>query len=98
MITQSLVFACIPIGLGRITEANVDEFFTRLKMVEAVYGCIVIRDGEEYPISYADVRRRIGLSVNVSDETKAKFLTNLGRTMRAKAEKSVERSSSGGSR
>ena len=76
-ITDALIWATMSVDLGRITEKNVDEFFTRLRMVEKIHGFLLYkRDENKQQVSlltYAAVRRRIGLNTNVVDKSKAYF-------------------------
>lgn len=86
-ITQALVFATMSVDLGHITEKNVDEFFTRLKMVETVCGERLYKWNEkkkcrESLLTYSAVRRRIGLYTNVSNKTQAQFDKLMAATLR----------------
>lgn len=84
-ITNAIILLTMQVGLGTITEKNVDEFFVRLHVIEAIFGPMVSRNGEPCRISYEDVRRRIGLRVNVTDETNAKWNTRMGKILRDRA-------------
>lgn len=70
--TQTLIFATMSVGLGSITEKNAEEFYRRLAWVE--------RDGAfrrssegDVPFTLEDVKAHIGMTTNVSDETKSKW-------------------------
>lgn len=77
MITQAIVFATMPVGIGHITEKNHEEFFRRLTEVERLAGAYITDwDGErlvERLITLDDVRLRIGLRTNASPLTKRAF-------------------------
>jgi hypothetical protein len=78
-VTNALIWATISVKLGKITEENAAEFYSRLTFTQRVNGGAFLydyKDGErsEYWITPQDVRDHIGLTCNVSDETRAKFL------------------------
>ena len=86
-ITEAIVFATMIVDLGRITEKNVDEFFTRLVMAESVCGkqLYMWDDEKRYKkslLTYSAVRRRIGLNTNVSDKSRAQFDKRMAATLR----------------
>lgn len=68
-ITETLAFAMIPIGISKITEKNVDEFFMRVSMYERVFGSFLNIGATERPFTFEDIHRRMGLSANVSSLT-----------------------------
>jgi len=75
--TQSLIFASISVGLGEITRRNAEEFYRRLNMLETSDGAYrQVRKGTEIePLLFTpeEVRDHVGLRVNVTDMTKAKW-------------------------
>jgi hypothetical protein len=84
--TEAIILLTMQVGLGTITEKNIDEFFVRLHVIEAIFGPMVSRNGEPSRISHEDVHRRIGLRVNVTDESKAKWNARVGKILRGRAE------------
>ena len=92
-ITDALIWATMSVDLGRITEKNVDEFFTRLRMVEKIHGFLLYkRDENKQQVSlltYAAVRRRIGLNTNVVDRSKAYFNKRMVERLRDVASKQL---------
>lgn len=83
--TEALVWACMSIGLSGITKKNVDEFFDRVEMLEKLRGAFINRYVEDasmagglreepYHFTREDIERRVGLSTNVSNETRAKWV------------------------
>jgi hypothetical protein len=68
--TQRVIFATMAVGLGRITEKNLAEFWTRVRMIEAI-------DGVHKRLTLADIQRHIGLRTNVGDETKTQWLKRI---------------------
>lgn len=71
---ESLIFACIPVGIGEITEANHLEWYGR-------YRQWYIANGWDDPyLALADVKAGIGLSTNVFPKvTDAKFRAMIGK-------------------
>jgi len=78
---QSLIFSCIPVGIGEITEANHEEWYSR-------YRQWYIANGWDDPyLTLADVRNGIGLSTNVfPKETDAKFRKKIAGIVERKAQ------------
>jgi len=86
VVTEAIVLSTLLIDLGGITEKNVDEFFTRLRIKERIFGPVLIVDGERTMITLEQVQRRIGLHVNVVDKTPTQFGKNVVRWLREEAE------------
>lgn len=97
-ITEAIIFRMINVGMGGITKKNYEKFFVRLNMVEAVYGCLLVRwEGVrkiELPITLADVKRRIGLSTNVSTETDAAFKKKLINALEMESQRTMRKQAS----
>lgn len=77
-ITRSLTFATIPVGISRITKANVNDFYSRLSAWEKLYGAACFKDGEDYFITREDIAKHVGLSTNASSKTSNEFWRDLG--------------------
>lgn len=77
-ITDALIWATMAVGMGKITESNYEAFYARLRFAEKLNGNMALKWDEEteehVPLDVEDVKRHIGLSTNVSPETKAKFI------------------------
>jgi hypothetical protein len=67
--TERIYFVTLVTDLGEITESNFGEFYARVKVYEAITG--------DNLITLADVKRRIGLTTNVSNRTSAQFLKRM---------------------
>lgn len=69
-VTKALVFATMSVGLYEITEANALQFWTRLSMVERVFGPYLhlhdpeVGDTVPRPLTAEDVHAHIGLRTN----------------------------------
>lgn len=75
--TQALIFATMSIGMDEITTENAGEFYSRIKVLEAVIGAIVVVQDNDYFFSTGDISRRIGLKTNGGRETRTKFLNRM---------------------
>jgi hypothetical protein len=74
-LTQSLIFATMPVGINQITEKNAEEFYTRLNLIERVNGTFLrTADGKDLFITPEDIRKHIGLSTNATPRTRPQFL------------------------
>jgi len=67
-ITESIIFACMPIDLGDITEDNYHEFYQRYAIWCAVKGLTPY-------FTLNDVRDHIGLKCNVANMTLHSWMT-----------------------
>jgi hypothetical protein len=89
--TATLIRATVPVGLGSITESNAAEFYARLKMVEQMEGALMYEAGpKDYFFKPEDVLRHVGLSTNVSRQTRASWLKQIGAWMDERA-REIER-------
>ena len=72
-VTETLIFATISTGIGKITEENWSEFYTRLKVFEKLEGPFLVKgDGSDWWIEPSDVENHIGLSTNVGFKDKSR--------------------------
>lgn len=85
-VTSALIFGCISVGIGEITEANVEEWYCRFEINERVMGRSIRYMDATKPdrvITYDEVKAHIGLRTNVFPKVKpAMFLDNLMRDVR----------------
>ena len=76
-VTETLIFGTMAVGLGSITDKNVDEFAARFRVMEKVHGAFLykVEDGKrvDWLLSDEDFIAHIGLVCNVSNETRAKW-------------------------
>lgn len=73
-LTHDLIWATILVGLGTITEKNVEEWLIRLHALHKV-DMLSIQDenGERYVPCRAQLVSHIGLRTNASNETRRQF-------------------------
>lgn len=85
--TYCLVFASTLVGIGEITEANAEEFFRRISVLEGIHGAYRIRrEGDQnLPHTYTldEVRAHIGLTINVADVPKREWNAQIKRAAKA---------------
>lgn len=78
-VTDALIWATMNIGISKITEANVNEFYKRIYLHQSLFGAYLFKDGKEDFVTKQDVINRIGLYTNATDETRPAYIK---RTMR----------------
>ena len=83
--THTLIFSCMSLGMGEITEVNWEEFYARLHVLERVHGSLLMQDGLPVYFTPDDVRRHIGLRVNVAEEKRPSFERRIMRGLREEA-------------
>jgi hypothetical protein len=80
---QVLPYYSMVIGIGEITEDNLDEFYTRMRMNDMVSGTLLTGLNKEtgkridHPISYHQLRQHIGFRCNVAYMSMVKFRKQL---------------------
>ena len=76
--TQVLAFALVGAGLGRITTENYKQVFSRISLWEKLFGAQISgKDNEDIYYTLDDIKRRIGYSTNVSDESDTVWLKSV---------------------
>lgn len=69
--TESIIWNCLFTGIGwELTEERVPEFMTRVRIIDAL-------GGYKTTFTIEDVLKRVGLSVNVSYETRAAWVKRI---------------------
>jgi hypothetical protein len=80
-VTEALIWGTISVGLGEITDSNVDEFTARFRIIEKIHGPFLYKteDGKhvDWLLSDEDFIAHIGLACNVSNETRSKWASRL---------------------
>lgn len=72
--TDTLIWMCLAVGIGDITEKNYVEFYSRVHFLEKISGSMAHVGKEEYLFTVDDIKRRIGLTTNVSNTTRKQFV------------------------
>ena len=73
-VTNALVWWTIPLGIYKITEDNVDAFWKRLQLWQAIVGPVLnYADGDIW-LTQDDVVAHIGLSTNATSKTQTQFM------------------------
>ena len=87
---EPMVYSCMFVDLSGITEKNIEQWLYRTaynKMIGKPFGshCVVRKDGtkkiEDWYPNEALLKKFIGLSTNVSTETRAAWLKKTHRTL-----------------
>jgi len=75
-ITHALIWHCMNVGIGSITDEIAAEFYVRVSIVESLHGANVIGPNGPEPITSRDVFEHIGLHTNARGkvESRASFL------------------------
>ncbi len=82
LVSHSLIYATMAIGLNEITSKNWTKFYARLHLWELVHGSNLSRNAKRILITADEVKMHIGLSTNASVFSDAKFLSNFSRKLR----------------
>lgn len=69
-VTQGIIFTCMAVGIGHITDENADEFFARSVIWDTLHG--------QKPFTIEEVRDHIGLRTNVfPNESRAQWVKRI---------------------
>lgn len=78
---ESIILSTIIIGMGKITKNNYEKFYNRISLIERINGAFLWDGMKPCYIQEEDIKRMIGLKVNVSNQTKSKFLNTIKRML-----------------
>jgi hypothetical protein len=77
-VTEVLIFGTMSVGLGSITDKNVDEFAARFRIIEKVHGPMLsAKNREDRYVTDEEFIAHIGLVCNVSNETRSQWARRL---------------------
>lgn len=85
--TEHIIWSMLVVGLGAITEKNVDDAYERLSAYERAMENVVTTisptdvSGVKHYLTLEDIRKRIGLTTNVTQTTRAAFERRLGQIL-----------------
>lgn len=82
---EALIFRTMTVGMNRITEANVEDFYIRNNITTAAVGGVAL--------SLDECRAAIGLSTNAEKLTDAKFREAIYSTLKYRATQDFHRAS-----
>jgi hypothetical protein len=92
-LTNALIWATMFIGINRITEKNVEEFYGRLSTYEQLFSPLTyIACGDHAEKNYTtfdQLKARIGLSTNATTLTRVKFVKNLASLISLEIDKNI---------
>ena len=78
VVTETLIWATMIIGVNGITEKNAEEFFFRISLREKLHGALRRDWSGENPVdvfvTWDEVKTHIGLGTNATNMTRAKFI------------------------
>lgn len=76
--TETLIMLMMVLGMNGITKDNSMECWLRMKLYERMFGAMFrTPDGEDDPYTAKMIADHIGLRVNVTQETRAKWLNRM---------------------
>ena len=91
--TELLIFYTMNLGMGLITQNNVDKFILRFRMYEVLYGMAKwwnVNGQRVNVISDTLIRKHIGLRTNASSISDAQFNKNMLKQLVREAEATSE--------
>jgi hypothetical protein len=86
------IWGCLSVGIAQITEKTAKEWQFRYAFAVQLNGAYYSLDGKAIVPTLADVRKRIGLSTNVSTFSRTEFLKRHIRTFEENNARSAEAS------
>lgn len=87
-VTETLILMTIPLGMTAITPATVEEYATRIAMIQDVDGGLLLGtdpetgDRTDVRVTTADVYAHVGLRTNASSRTRGSFLKTVYDTVK----------------
>ncbi len=94
-VTYVIEMAMLRVGMREITEANVADVWARMYAVQRMEGAFLseTKDGVrvDRPLTFADVRRHIGLTTNGNTVTEASFARSLWKGFKENADYAAHR-------
>ena len=80
-LAQTIIFACMFVEIGEITEENAEEFFKRISIYELAFDALRQKNGEPIFVTLKEVKAMIGLKTNIADKSFAQFKRGVGDAM-----------------
>lgn len=77
-VTDTLIWMSMAVDLGKITEANVDEWCFRIGLINRITGKPNLRGSlGVYTLTRKDIENHIGMTTNVTTKTRSSWLTRI---------------------
>lgn len=73
-LNDAYVWGCLAVDIPDITDKTADEWCKRYAMYTLLLGAMYEVDGKPYVPTVDEVRKRIGLTTNVTAKTRAQFI------------------------
>lgn len=88
-VTKEIILSAMDIGLGTVTEENIDEWLIRLRISDTSSPYYL--PDMMPPITRNDLTQHIGLTTNVSTTTRSAFMKVISKRIVSDAENHVKR-------
>ena len=77
-VTEAIVWRTMSVGLGAVTEENIREFYSRSKLFDRITQTTPLYlKGVETHLTMSMLRNHIGLTTNVTNETRRKWMARI---------------------
>lgn len=73
-VTEALIWYTMAVDIGRLTEADLPEFWARMKVADALRGPMLWDIDEYRPITLDELKAHVGLSTNVAKVPRASWV------------------------
>lgn len=73
-VTESMIWLTMHLGIGGLTKRHAPEFAKRLNVYQGIFGPILFNESGPAYLGAEEVYAHIGLTTNVSHETRSKFM------------------------
>ena len=94
-ITDGLIWYTLALDMHQITDGNIDEFETRMRIHDKMFAPLIsIWKGEarvDRPITRDELVARIGLSTNVTQKTRKQFGRRMFNAMSEETERKLKK-------
>jgi hypothetical protein len=89
-VTEALIWASMGVGYGWDIKKDIEEFVFRVMVYQEVVGRLLSDGNKPRLITPDEVRAHAGMDTNVSTITRAKFLSNMGKTIGDRIERKLK--------
>lgn len=78
---KPLIFGTMAVGLGTLTEKNIDEWMWRITFLNRIESPIASYRGEGWPTRKSDISKFIGLRTNADTLTRSQWLRTVSENL-----------------